>query len=449
MSRPQRSLQGHLLSLVLGTVVIVWLVTALLTWRDVRHELDELLDGHLAQAAAVLVVQQAQELDDDADSVDAPSLHRYAPKVTFQVFHEGRLMLRSANAPLEPLLTPGDSFKTGFADVQIDGKQWRVFATQGAENDVQVYVGEEMESRTSILSAVLRGTLYPMAVALPLLALVLWWAVRSSLQPLHQLGNTLSQRRPDALKALELEGVPSEMTPMVQALNGLFERIEVLLESERRFTADASHELRTPIAAIRAQAQVALGEAEDAPRRNALRNTLLGCDRAIHLVEQLLTLSRLDASAAPPMVRLDLTALARQVVAETAAPAITKRQVLEFDGPAPCPVQGNEALLSILIRNLVDNAVRYSPTAASIQISVHAAQGQVTLTVQDSGPGLSDADLARLGERFFRVTGNTEPGSGLGWSIVQRIAAVHRVALTVDRSDALGGLSVSLNLLPF
>ena len=449
MSRPQRSLQGHLLSLVLGTVVIVWLATALLTWRDVRHELDELLDGHLAQAAAVLVVQQAQELDDDADSVDAPSLHRYAPKVTFQVFHEGRLMLRSANAPLEPLLTPGDSFKTGFADVQIDGKQWRVFATQGAENDVQVYVGEEMESRTSILSAVLRGTLYPMAVALPLLALVLWWAVRSSLQPLHQLGNTLSQRRPDALKALELEGVPSEMTPMVQALNGLFERIEVLLESERRFTADASHELRTPIAAIRAQAQVALGEAEDAPRRNALRNTLLGCDRAIHLVEQLLTLSRLDASAAPPMVRLDLTALARQVVAETAAPAITKRQVLEFDGPAPCPVQGNEALLSILIRNLVDNAVRYSPTAASIQISVHAAQGQVTLTVQDSGPGLSDADLARLGERFFRVTGNTEPGSGLGWSIVQRIAAVHRVALTVDRSDALGGLSVSLNLLPF
>lgn len=449
MSRPQRSLQGHLLSLVLGTVVIVWLATALLTWRDVRHELDELLDGHLAQAAAVLVVQQAQELDDDADSVDAPSLHRYAPKVTFQVFHEGRLMLRSANAPLEPLLTPGDSFKTGFADVQIDGKQWRVFATQGAENDVQVYVGEEMESRTSILSAVLRGTLYPMAVALPLLALVLWWAVRSSLQPLHQLGNTLSQRRPDALKALELEGVPSEMTPMVQALNGLFERIEVLLESERRFTADASHELRTPIAAIRAQAQVALGEAEDAPRRNALRNTLLGCDRAIHLVEQLLTLSRLDASAAPPMVRLDLTALARQVVAETAAPAITKGQVLEFDGPAPCPVQGNEALLSILIRNLVDNAVRYSPTAASIQISVHAAQGQVTLTVQDSGPGLSDADLARLGERFFRVTGNTEPGSGLGWSIVQRIAAVHRVALTVDRSDALGGLSVSLNLLPF
>jgi two-component system sensor histidine kinase QseC len=149
------------------------------------------------------------------------------------------------------------------------------------------------------------------------------------------------------------------------------------------------------------------------------------------------------------MVRLDLTALARQVVAETAAPAITKRQVLEFDGPAPCHVQGNEALLSILIRNLVDNAVRYSPTAASIQISVHSAQGQVTLTVQDSGPGLSDADLARLGERFFRVTGNTEPGSGLGWSIVQRIAAVHRVAVTVERSAALGGLSVSLNLLPF
>jgi len=449
MSRPQRSLQGHLLSLVLGTVVIVWLATALLTWRDVRHELDELLDGHLAQAAAVLVVQQAQELDDDADSVDAPSLHRYAPKVAFQVFHEGRLMVRSANAPIEPLLEPGDNFKTGFANVQIGGSQWRVFATYGAENDVQVYVGEEIDSRLSILSAVLRGTLYPMVVALPLLALVLWWAVRRSLRPLHQLGSTLAQRRPDALQALEMEDVPSETAPMVQALNGLFERIGGLLESERRFTADASHELRTPIAAIRTQAQVALGETEDGARRNALRNTLLGCDRAIHLVEQLLTLSRLDAAAAPPMVRLDLTALARQVVAEAAAPAIAKRQVLEFNGPTPCHVQGNEALMSILIRNLVDNAVRYSPPDAAIQVSVRAAQGHATLEVQDSGPGLSDADLARLGERFFRVTGNAEPGSGLGWSIVQRIAAVHRVALVVERSAALGGLSVKLDLLLF
>ena len=450
MNRPQRSLQSHLLSLVLGTVVIVWLVTALLTWRDVRHELDELLDGHLAQAAAVLVVQQAQDLDDDDDAsgVDAPSLHNYAPKVAFQVFHEDRLMMRSANSPLEPLLAPGANFKSGFANVQIAGSQWRVFATHGAENDVQVYVGEEIESRTSILSAVLRGTLYPMAVALPLLALVLWWAVRRSLQSLHQLGRTLAQRRPDALHALELKGVPSEMIPMVQALNGLFERIALLLESERRFTADASHELRTPIAAIRAQAQVALGEAEDAPRRTALRNTLLGCDRAIHLVEQLLTLSRLDASAAPPMARLDLAALSRQVVAEAAAPAIAKGQVLEFDGPTPCSIQGNDALLSILIRNLVDNAVRYSPAGACIRVSVSEAHGQAILAVQDGGPGLSDADLARLGERFFRVTGNTEPGSGLGWSIIQRIAAVHRLTLQVERCAALGGLSVSVKTLP-
>jgi two-component system sensor histidine kinase QseC len=356
-------------------------------------------------------------------------------------------MMRSANSPRAPLWETGANFKSGFANVQIAGSQWRVFATYGAENDVQVYVGEEMESRTSILSAVLRSTLYPMAVALPLLALVLWWAVRRSLQPLHQLGSTLAQRRPDALQALEMDDVPSEMAPMVRALNGLFERIGVLLESERRFTADASHELRTPIAAIRAQAQVALGAAEDASRRTALHNTLLGCDRAIHLVEQLLTLSRLDASAAPPMARLDLAALARQVVAEAAAPAISKSQVLEFDGPAPCAMQGNEALLSILIRNLVDNAVRYSPSGATIQVSVREAQGQVTLAVQDSGPGMSDTDRARLGERFFRVTGNAEPGSGLGWSIVQRIAAVHRLTLLVQRCALLGGLSVSIKAL--
>jgi two-component system sensor histidine kinase QseC len=446
MNAPRHSLQNRLLGLVLGVVLSVWLATACMTWFDVRHELDELLDGHLAQAAAILVVQQTADIDEDAPGADAPSLHRYAPKVAYQVFHEGRLALRSANAPATPLAGAGNRFRPGFETVQVAGTSWRVFCAYGAQSDVHVYVGEETESRGAILWAVLRATLLPMALALPLLALALWWSISHSIRPLRVFGRTLAQRAPDAVHLLALEGAPAEMAPMVNALNGLFERITTLLESERRFTADASHELRTPIAAIRAQAQVAMGETDAKLRRQALQSTLAGCDRAIHLVEQLLTLSRLDAAAAPVMSTLDMTALTRSVVATLAAQSVGKEQSLEFVGPQPCQVTGNEALLCVLLRNLVDNAVRYCPPGGSIRVSVQATGRHCALCVEDSGAGLSDSDLARLGERFFRVAGSGDDGSGLGWSIVKRIAQVHGMQLEALRSTGLGGLAIHMLL---
>jgi two-component system sensor histidine kinase QseC len=189
MIRPARSLQGHLLGWVLGVVASVWVATAALTWIDVNDELDELLDGHLAQAAALLVVQQAGEIEDDDRTLDAPTLHKYAPQVAFQVFHDGRLVLRSANAPTAPMAEQGKRFRSGLRTVRIEGTDWRVFATRGIEGDVQVYVGEQLKSRASILWAVLRSTLWPMAVALPLLALVGWWAIRRGLLPLRRLGS--------------------------------------------------------------------------------------------------------------------------------------------------------------------------------------------------------------------------------------------------------------------
>ena len=448
MTKRPHSLQSRLLALVLGVVVAVWLVTAAVTWRDVHHELDELLDSHLAQAAALLVVQQAGEIEDDDHAVDAPTLHRYAPKVAFQIFHAGRLALRSANAPATPMVADAErdhaGLKTGFKTVQIDGVAWRVFGAHGGERDIQVYVGEQEASRSSILLAVLRGTLAPMLLALPLLALAAWWAVYRGMAPLRQLGRTLAARQPHALQPVALADAPTEMTAMLAALNALFDRIGALMEAERRFTADAAHELRTPIAAIRAQAQVALAEADDARRRHALEATLAGCDRAARLVDQLLTLSRLEAGAAPAAAALDLGALVRKVAAELAPQALHKSQTVELDAADACTVQGDATLLSVLVRNLLDNAIRYSPRHATVRMAVVQRGGQVLLTVEDSGAGMSDADSRRLGERFFRVLGSDETGSGLGWSIVKRIAAASGAAIQVGRSSALGGLSVEV-----
>jgi two-component system sensor histidine kinase QseC len=444
---PPRSLQGRLLGLVLGMVVGVWAVTAALTWRDVSHELDELLDSHLAQAAALLVAQQAGEIDDDDLGINAPSLHRYAPKVAFQVFHEGRLAKRSSNAPVEPMLAFTGA-EEGFRTVSMGGVTWRVFAAHGAERDTQVFVSEQVSSRNAILWAVLRSVLTPMLFALPLLALAAGWAVHRGVAPLRMLGRALAQRQPQALQPVAVDGAPSEMAPMLDALNGLFQRIGELMASERRFTADAAHELRTPIAAIRAQAQVAMAATEAAERAHALQATLLGCDRATRLVKQMLTLSRLESGSAPVLGALDIGSVVRQVVADVAMLALDKQQTIEVEAAQPCSVVADATLLSVLVRNLVDNAIRYSPPGARVQIGVQRTASGVDLTVDDSGPGLREPDIAHLGERFFRVIGSGQSGSGLGWSITKRIAAVFGAEVRVGRSTALGGLSVGLKFPP-
>jgi len=442
--RRLKSLQARLLAPLLGLLTVVWLGAAVLIWFDASHELDELLDGHLAQAAALLVMQQSGAHESDSVE-DAPSLHKYTPKVVFQVFHEGRLVLRSTNAGTVPI----SKTEQGFSTVRLaDDAQWRVFATRGVERDVQVYVGEQTESRDSILWAVLQGVLLPLVIALPLLALVGWWAVRQGLTPLRHLSQVLARRRPQAMEPLVIPDLSTEMVPMVQALNGLFERIEQMLVSERRFTADAAHELRTPIAAIRAQAQVALGAGDDAAQRDhALQFTLAGCDRATRLVEQLLTLARLEtapASADDVLATVDLSAVTRRVAADLAPTALARGQTLALEAPSPCPVAGDETLIGVLVRNLIDNALRYSPNNAQVVVSVAIESGQAVLRVQDSGAGMTEPEIARLGERFYRVLGSDQPGSGLGWSIVKRIATVFGAQVQVSRSERLGGLAVAV-----
>ncbi len=434
------SLQARLLALLLGLVTLVWLGAALLIWSDARHELDELLDGHLAQAAALLVVQQTHADDDDV--ADAPSLHKYAPKVAFQVFHGGQLVMRSANAGTTPMSTR----TVGFETVRLaDGAQWRVFVTRGPERDVLVVVGEQTDSRSSILWAVLRSLLLPLVLVLPLLGLAVWWAVRQGLAPLRQLSRLLGQRRALALEPVELQNMPSEMQPMARALNALFERIEHMVASERRFTADAAHELRTPIAAIRAQAQVALGAGDDQVQRDhALHVTLAACDRAVHLVEQLLVLARLESAPVNRFSAMDLSAVARRVAADLAPNAMARHQSLELEADQPCSVTGDEMLISVLVRNLIDNALRYSPDGARVLVNVVTEAAKTVLRIEDSGPGMTQAEMSRLGERFYRVLGSDQPGSGLGWSIVKRIGDVFGVKVQTGRSSSLGGLAVTV-----
>jgi two-component system, OmpR family, sensor histidine kinase QseC len=443
----QKSLQARLLVMVLVAVCVMWLAAVVLTLNDTRHEIDEILDGHLAQVAALLVFQQIHDdHDEDNNFLEAPLLHKYAPKMAFQIYRRNELVNHSATIGPQPM----SGIPNGFDTVVLEGGQeWRVFAMSDDSLGVRVYVGELTQSRLYVLKAVLRGMLIPFLIALPLLALLMWWVVRRGFAPLRELSEGLLQRKPQALHAIQLSnGIPSEIKPMVQALNGLFERIELMLVSERRFTADAAHELRTPIAAIRTQAQVAFGAgAHAAERDHALLATLAGCDRATRLVEQLLMLARLEAASEETSklaTCIDLCAICRRVIAELAPAALARQQTLEFAAPSKCLIRGDDLLVGVLVRNLIDNALRYSQEGSRVFVYVGLAFELPILRVEDSGQGMTEAEIARLGERFFRVLGHEQPGSGLGWSIVSRISKVFGATLNIVHSSKLGGLSVTV-----
>jgi two-component system sensor histidine kinase QseC len=270
--------------------------------------------------------------------------------------------------------------------------------------------------------------------------------VRSGLQPLQRLRQALLKRQTQTLAPVSLPDTPREVQPMLDALNDLLHRLAQRMEIERRFTADAAHELRTPIAAIRAQAQVALSsQTNDLVRQQALQDTLTGCDRASRVVEQLLTLARVEGPQGVPSEPFRLDKLAQQVMADLTPEALKRYQTLELIASEALQVNGQSTLWHILLRNLIDNALRYSPEGATIRMkAIRTDEHHVVLTVEDSGPGISTKDKKRLGERFFRALDTSASGSGLGWSIVRHIAALQQIDVHAGKSYELGGLMVTL-----
>jgi two-component system sensor histidine kinase QseC len=431
------SLKARLLAALLAALALVWLGTALYSYFETRHEISRLLDAHLAQSASLIVAQLGHELE-EIDLEHAPQLDKHAHRVAFQVWEGGTILrLHSANAPPERLSPRTE----GFSDATIDGKRWRVFSAWDARHRLLVQVGERDEARREIAAGVATGLLAPLAFALPALGLLAWLVIARALRPLRALGAQVAAREPDSLGALAAPNAPGEVLPLVASLNALFARVARMIEHERRFTADAAHELRTPLAALKTQAQVALGATGDAERRRALENVLAGCERASRLVEQLLTLARLEPGELRERARrFDLREVARRTLAEVAPATLAKSVDLELAEGAPESVEGYPELVSILIRNLVDNAVRYGPVGGAVRVEI--ADG--ALSVTDQGPGIAPEERARVGERFYRVLGNEASGSGLGLSIVRRVAEIHGAAVRLEDGPEGKGLRVTV-----
>lgn len=425
--------------MALASTIVVWAGAALLTYHNTREEVNELLDAHLAQVASLLAAESQHELSEIEDS-DVKLLGHGS--VVFQVWENGtKLRLYSANAPQFRL----SKHEEGFSDVVIDGKKWRVFSSWDDSDELfLIQVAELASERKHVADAIARNLLLPLLVALPLLALLLWVAVTRGLRPLKKLTRDVEQREPDNLAALDASSAPREVAPLIERLNRLFMRIDASLQKERRFTADAAHELRTPVAAIKAHAQVAQTATCAAERIHAIDSAILGCDRAAHLIDQLLTLARLDALDDKMAEPCPLRGIASEVIAEIAPAALQKGIRIELLEGDEAVVRGNPGLLRIALRNLIDNAVRYTPSGTIVRINAVDQQGAVCLSVSDNGPGLPEQERERVTERFYRPPGTQASGSGLGLSIVERIAEIHAAALRIAPPDGGVGLRVEI-----
>lgn len=442
MLPPAYSLKKRLVIVLLSLIGAIWTGIAVYTYFDIRHESEELLDAHLAQSAS-LILAQAENAIEEIETEHVPQF-KEGHRVAFQLWERGtKLRLHSKNAPNTLLST----ITNGFSNAVVNGQEWRVFSVWTRHHENLVQVAERDDSRQDITHAMTMNLLLPLLIALPLLGLLVWLAVTHALNPLDRLGKQVALREAANLEPLQPQGAPREIMPLIENLNTLFARVARLIEHERRFTADAAHELRTPLAALMTQAQVARAAAGDRERNHALDNVITGCGRAARIVEQMLTLARLEPDdAAGQHAIFDLQALTQSVIADIAPSALQRGVDIELKESRETRVSGNSGLIQIALRNLVDNAVRYSPEGGRVQVEVLMTDVSARIRITDQGPGLSDDEQKNVGQRFYRVLGNAASGSGLGLSITRRIAELHDGMLELKQNSGGRGLTAELQL---
>ncbi len=436
------SIRARLLLSLLAALALAAALVGGVIYRNVLHETEALFDYQLRQMA--LSLRDQGEINPN----DAAALNDEDLDFVVQIW---RIDGRSVYASRAHKALPAQAV-LGLAEVKVDGQRWRSFAV--AARDKVIQVAQPVRIRQGLAAdAALRGVL-PLLLAAPLLAAALWWLISLSLRPLARVARQVAQQDAGTLQPLPAVDLPDEVAPLVAALNALLVRLGQAWAGQRAFVADAAHELRSPLTALKLQAQVLQrldrAGADAATRRAALDALVAGVDRAGRLVEQLLTLARHEPGAAPHQPAatpqaVDLPALLRQVLADSAAPlAAARGSQIKLEADEAIHVPGDAAALAVLVRNLVDNALRYSPPGGQVLLRLAGTPAGPLLTVDDSGPGIPPAERERVFERFVRGAASAEAsGSGLGLAIVLSIARRHGAGVVL--ADApLGGLRVAV-----
>ena len=439
---PARSLRARLTLLLLLAVLVTALAQGVITWRAARAEIEAVFDAQMERIALSLTGGLAASVL-EGSVIDGPP---GTQELIIQVWRaDGIMLYRSPSARLLP-----PQAVIGFSDVQAAGEPYRVYTLETTTQVIQV--AQAVSARRRMAGQLALRAVLPVALLAPVLMLIVGWVVGRALAPVQQLRRQLAARRADDLAPLPVAGLPAEVAPLVAEMNGLLARLDAAWRQLSDFTADAAHELRSPLAALRLQVQGLQRADSDEARQIATERLLAGVDRATRLVEQLLALARHDGDGGGDRVAagttpVDVATLARRAVHDAAAEAQARE--IELRGPdvaASVEINGQSDALAVLLRNLIDNALRHTPAGGVVQVTVRrGAAGAAELVVEDSGPGIAPAERQRVLDRFYRVPGAPGHGSGLGLAIVQAVARRHGARVEVGESAGLGGARVSVD----
>jgi two-component system sensor histidine kinase QseC len=427
MTQRAWSLRQRLTWLLVGAAVAAWAVSSVWLYRSAQAETDRLFDAALVEAAHAVLAVVARELrhhpeDEGEAEIELEAVdHAHTESIFYQVrSRRGDIVFRSPGAPHAPLAAADAS---GFSDVRLSGGDYRVYSLEARRERTTIHVAQPLSVRTQFAQRAALRLLLPGLVLAAALVIGAWLIVRRVTAPVVGFAGAIDARAPGDSAPVQLDGLPAELRPVGLAVNRLFARVEDALRHERTLTADAAHELRTPLAALRAQAQVALRARDDGERGEALQALIGGVDRATRLVESMLALARLDARSvdrgALPVLSLD--AMVTEAV-EALRPSPRARSVrIEVNVP-PLAVRADPESLPIALRNLCENALRHAATR--MRIEARSDGGAVTVAVRDDGPGMSADQRARAFDRFYRG-GIDAGGAGLGLALVRRVAELH------------------------
>lgn len=459
------SIRKFLLVNLLLAITVTTTLTALgnyyLDQRDIERHLDTLMVIAALSYQAILgpdisphrikVIQHS--LDDLNFELDNYYHNRfisrreehYANKFNFQVWDkDGNLLLHSPNAPKQPM----SNTKEGFSDESINGHRWRVFKSYDADNKTYTMIGERYNTRRDLGHVIATDDIYIMMLTFPLSGLLIWIIIGQGLGPLRTIAEEVSDRHRNHLKPVKMQYVPDELKPVIEEINKLFERLNDAFEREKRFAGDAAHELRTPLAVMKTKAQLAIKTADQDERDSALKDLARGVDRSTHIVQQLLTMSRLvpQATYLDSGDKVNLEKVSQDIIGQLIHDAIKKNIEIELNNNTEgnCEIFGNETAISILIRNLIDNAIRYSQDDGEVKVFIEKDDSHTYLRVQDDGPGVPPEFRNRLFERFFRVYGTKASGSGLGLAIVAQICHLHHAE--IELNDGIGGKGLEFKI---
>jgi len=428
------SIRRRLFVWLLCGLALAVLATGARIYTQTLAEANELFDYHLKQMADSLPTDPFEPLPLPDSS--GPELNE---DLVVQIWSSNGLQLYFSH----PSSRLPQRAELGFSTVKTDRGNWRVYSAIEHSNIVQV--AQPMSVRQDLAKGMALRALVPLLVLLPLLGILIWLTIGRGLRPLDQVAAALAHRTPDSLAALPQDGLPEEIRPLVQALNDLLARLARALESQKAFVADAAHELRTPLTAVHLQIQLAERAKTAEERKAAFDQLKQGQIRAAHLVQQLLTLARQEPGVATqPYTAVDLAQIARLVVSEHAALAAERGIDLGISQVAQATISGDFEALHVMVGNLVDNAIRYTPESGSVDVALQLRDGSAVLEICDTGPGIPEEDRERVFDRFYRREVNQASGSGLGLAIVKNIADRHHARIALENRIPGPGLRASI-----